>query len=83
MPAQGQPGRGEQEGERQGGEPQYLAGQYRRSGVMGKGVRHPACRAGAALGCRGVLSGAGLGAGAGVISGKSPDAFPAPTNVGR
>ena len=31
----------------------------------------------------GVLSGAGLGAGAGVISGKSPDAFPAPTNVGR
>ena len=53
MPAQGQPGRGEQEGERQGGEPQYLAGQYRRSGVMGKGVRHLACRAGAALGGRG------------------------------
>ena len=44
---------GEQEGERQGGEPQYLAGQYRRSGVMGKGVRHLACRAGAALGGRG------------------------------
>ena len=90
-PAQGQPGHGKQKGERQGDEPQYLGRQHRRSGRTGEGVRHPACGARAALSWRGSTPrgrarrgstlGAGLGMGAGVITGNRLAAFPAPMTV--